>query len=239
MTNYLVPFKRAKEHLGTLGITTEFRRGRPVTSTMLSTAAKRLGRPIPRSLATFYRQVGNGMSFSWQAGKPIPPTKKQLKAWSKLSVLLGADLPMPPEYDEAAFASFDIPPLGTVVKESVAHHRYPEMTHFPHVKNERLARRTYAKMEWWIGIHDEGNGDRICIDTADAGEPIVFDQHDWFDGGTGANGTRMAANLQAFLDGWSSVCFQHPRSLWWPKVLSRRGVSWRNKKEFERRFWID
>ena len=91
-------------------------------------------------------------------------------------------------------------------------------------KNPALAKQTALRMRKWMPFHDEGNGDGFCLDTAQDPAPVVFDEHDWMDGGTGENGHRLADSLLQFYTDWAQVCFQFPRSLWWPTVLSKSGV---------------
>lgn len=62
-------------------------------------------------------------------------------------------------------------------------------------------------------FQDEDNGDGFCLDTALDHSPVVFDQHDWYDGGTGENGHHLADSLLQFYMDWAPVCFQIPSSL--------------------------
>jgi cell wall assembly regulator SMI1 len=106
---------------------------------------------------------------------------------------------------------------------------------FPHVDDPKLAKNTYKSMKSWVPFHGEGNGDTFCIDTATKRGAVVFHQHDWYDGGTGRNGTVMAKSLEDFAEAWSKVCFQTPASLWWPSVFKAQKVNW-GSNEFNRRF---
>jgi hypothetical protein len=79
----------------------------------------------------------------------------------------------------------------------------------------------------WLPFHQEGNGDQFCIDLGDPSRPVVFDQHDWLDGGTGDNGHILASNFREFISDWGRVCFQAPESLYWPSCfLPEGGVDW-------------
>ena len=138
-------------------------------------------------------------------------------------------------------ANVEIPPL----LELVADHRhrqtyateYDARYAYPHVKDPALARRTAERMRHWLGFHTEGNGDRFCVDTSLDPAPVVFDQHDWYDGGTGENGRRLADSLLQFFKDWAQVCFQSPRSLWWPSVFKKdgAGIDW-SSAEFREPF---
>ena len=92
-------------------------------------------------------------------------------------------------------------------------------------------------MRKWVTVFSDGEGDRICLDAGLDPPPVVFDQHDWFDAGSGANGHVLAPTLLDFLTAWSRVCFQLPRELWWPEVFNSDGpgVNW-SSDEFDDRF---
>ncbi len=76
-------------------------------------------------------------------------------------------------------------------------------------------------------IHREGNGDFISIDlNSDRFGMIIFDSHDWLDGGTGENGFLMAPDLLTFIERWGHVCFCPPKTLCWKSVLKNDGVDW-------------
>src|SRR5205085_1610516 len=77
---------------------------------------------------------------------------------------------------------------------------------FRNTKNPALARRTALRMRKWLRFHDEGNRDHFAFDMGARGCPVVFDQHDWYDGGTGENGHRLGRSLLAFYREWSKVC---------------------------------
>jgi len=50
-------------------------------------------------------------------------------------------------------------------------------------------------------------------------QPVILNQHDWLDGGTGENGFPMAPSWSAFLEGWATVYFQFPRHMMWSDTL--------------------
>jgi hypothetical protein len=79
----------------------------------------------------------------------------------------------------------------------------------------------------WLPVIEVENADLICQDLSDPCCPVIFNQHDWLDGGSGDNGHPLAPNWRAFLQAWGSVCFQFPRSLWWPACFRPgSGVVW-------------
>jgi len=83
----------------------------------------------------------------------------------------------------------------------------------------------------WLPVIEEGNGDLICQDLNAPGCPVIFNQHDWLDGGTGNNGHVMASNWWKFLAGWGSVCFQLPQSMYWPSSFRAvGGIAWKGKQ---------
>jgi hypothetical protein len=72
----------------------------------------------------------------------------------------------------------------------------------------------------------QGDGDAFCVVTGPGGNPVVFHRHDWYDGGTGENGHRVAPDFLSFLRGWAGVCFTAPTSLDWPAAFTEGGVAW-------------
>jgi hypothetical protein len=107
---------------------------------------------------------------------------------------------------------------------------------YRYTNDPALAKQTALRMRHWLEFHDEGNGDRFCFDMSTAGHPVVFDQHDWMDGGSGHNGHLLGESLLAFYTAWSRVCFQRPEGLWWPSVFQKDGgINW-TSKEFRKPF---
>jgi hypothetical protein len=202
---YLELFNRVADHVRRQGVKVTFKRGKPLTSATIERARAKSLIAIPPAMADFYAEVGDGMSFSWAAaGEPD------------------------------ALADFEFPKLKESVVDSIdkVNWRTEWDNHydFPFTDNPELARQTALRMRKWAALHEEGNGDRFCLDTAFDPAPVVFDQHDWFDGGTGENGHRCADSLLGFFTDWATVCFQLPRGLWWPSVFRADGpgVNWRS-----------
>jgi hypothetical protein len=59
----------------------------------------------------------------------------------------------------------------------------------------------------WMPFYDEGNGEGFCLDTALEPALVVFEQQDWYDGGTCENGHRLTDSLLQFYTDWAQVCF--------------------------------
>jgi hypothetical protein len=88
------------------------------------------------------------------------------------------------------------------------------------------AKRVYQTMLRWVNFHAEGNGDTFALDTSVEPHPVVFNQHDWNDGGDGTNGFLLGKDLNDFMTRWGTLCFQRPRSLWWLDVRKDHRVDW-------------
>jgi cell wall assembly regulator SMI1 len=95
---------------------------------------------------------------------------------------------------------------------------------FPFVEDKALAKETLAGMRWWLPFDENGEGDKLCLDCGPGSGSVRYHRHDWFDGGTGANGSVMAPDLHSFLGDWSKVCFVWPT--WWQATIGGKGVAW-------------
>jgi hypothetical protein len=76
-------------------------------------------------------------------------------------------------------------------------------------------------------------GDGLEFGWSSKGRNAPFANHeicklDWYDGGSGENGHKIAESLIDFYSDWARVCFQFPSSLWWPGVLNKNGegIDW-------------
>ena len=239
MVGYAQMFDRVVRFLESKGVRATYEHGRPLSDRLIRSARKQLAIPLPESLVEVYREVGDGLTLAWNDGKPVAPTAAQKRMAARLGRQSGVAFEFPTLDDGKVFATFALPLLSKLVADHQDHARriavFDEPYPFAHVRDPSLAKQTAQRMRHWLGFHDEGNGDRICLDAAADPPSVVFDRHDWFDGGAGDNGTPMAPTLAAFLDGWSRVSFQFPRSLYWPSVLTGSGVNW-DSDEFDRRF---
>lgn len=209
---YLELFEQAADHVRSQGVKVVFKRGKPLAASAIERACTRSVIPIPASLAEFYAEVGEGLRFAWRSKK-----------------------------DGDAFANYEVPNLEDCVVESFDslnwRTEWDDNYAFHGTADPVLAKQTALKMRKWLRFHGEGNGDTFCLDTAVDPAPVVFDQHDWFDSGTGKNGHRLADSLLQFYTDWAQVCFQFPRTCWWPTVFKKDGpyVDW-SSDEFREPF---
>lgn len=204
--SYVGLFLRVADYVRAIGLEPEFERNPPITKQRMEELRKRASIPLPESLLALYQEIGDGMRFHWSSGE-----------------------------EEGPFANIEFEPLEDLMSEHESARSYSvewdDSYQYPFVDDSILAKQTALKMRNWFAFHAEGNGDMFCLDTADPSCPVVFDQHDWMDGGTGDNGAVMAASLRQFMEEWSQVCFQMPTSLWWGSVLRDGRVDW-NSDEF-------
>lgn len=202
---YLELFQHVADHVRRQGVKVTFKRGKALSDTVIRGAQSRALIPIPPSMAEFYAEVGDGMTFAWTA-----------------------------KGDDAPFANHEFPKLADRTLESLSklswRTEWQDDYDFRHTKDPKLAKQTALKMRRWMPFHSEANGDSFCLDTAIEPAPVVFDQHDWYDGGSGENGHLLGRSLLEFYTDWSQVCFQFPRSVWWPTVFNKSGggVNWRS-----------
>ena len=222
-------FARAAERARRRGAVVEFERGPALSDAAVEEARRVLTLPLPESLVEFYREMGDGMVFRWAFGG------------------FYGEPALDDQGNEQPFAMVEFAPLLEVAQGHEDHKRllaaFQNDHDYPFTDDPAKARATALRMRWWLGFRHEGNGDRFCLDTAVSPEPVVFDKHDWADGGTGDNGWLMGDTFRGFMEGWSRVCFQFPGSLWWQSVLTPAGVDWESD-EFDPRFrfprdWVD
>lgn len=204
---YLELFDRVISHVKKEGLKVTFKRGKPLSRAVIEKSRQRSVIPIPLSLAEFYQEVGDGMLLHWAA-----------------------------KGERAAFSRIQISKIGDCVISSLESIKWrtewDDNYEFKFTKDPKLAKKTAIKMRRWLPLHGEGNGDYFCLDTASDPTPLVYDCHDWFDGGTGKNGHVLGATLLKFFEEWAQVCFQQPHTLWWPNVFKKsdHGINWRSKE---------
>lgn len=181
--------------------------GEFVTDEELSACEAQMGVRLPAELREFYQTIGDGLVLFWQSDPDDPQ-----KPWGGLEVPSLASL-------VEMFRGW----RGLVLYTPERAEEYG----FPYTKDPTLAKRTAARMWHWLPVIAESNGDAICLDLGTTGCPVVFDRHDWMDGGSGENGHLLAPNWRAFLVDWGRVCFQQPDGLYWPRcILPGGGVAW-------------
>lgn len=200
---FLELFERVAEHVRRQGVKVRFKRGKALTTSTIEHVRSKALIPIPESMAEFFLEMGDGIEFAWNAGG-----------------------------DRGPLANLEFPQLKDCVLETLDQvswrTEWQDDYDFRYAQNPALAKQTALRMRRWMPFYDVGNGDRFCLDTAYDPAPVVFDKHDWHDGGAGENGHRLADSLSDFFQDWAQVCFQFPRSLRWPTVLNkdRAGVEW-------------
>lgn len=200
--SYLPLFEQVVEFLEGSVAELEFKRGPAITREKLEQAQQKTGLPMPQSMIDFYFEVGDGLWFRWSSDDESGPG-----------------------------GVFQFHSLDEYVEEAVSSSEYiceliDSNYDFRFTDDPDLARRTIQRMRRWVPFHPEGNGDTFSLDTSLDPAPVVFNQHDWLDGGNGDNGHVMANSLLQFCKEWSRVCFQCPKNLWWPEVLQDGGVNW-------------
>lgn len=200
-------FDMVRCHLESLGIACTVRAGKVATEKSIARIEGKIKVRIPAELREFYQTAGDGFVFFWEAaskGKNQPygilemPTLKELAR------------------------------MYTGWREMVLYSPEEAAKYgFPYTEDPALAKRTAARMWHWLPLIDAGNGDMFCLDFSGSGCPVIFNKHDWLDGGNGDNGHWLASNLRVFLVGWGSVCFQVPKRIYWPYCIRERGgVDW-------------
>ncbi len=178
-------------------------------------AHDRLGLALPDSYIEFITQFANGFELSWYSDNGGFAWFEMATMESSIDGVLG--MRNWRFYDDVAACEYG----------------------FPYVDDSELALVTNRLMHNWLPIHAEENGDYFSINLNTAGMGcVIFDQHDWLDGGTGHNGFPMASDLPSFFKSWGMVCFSHPQSLRWKSVVGEDGVNW-DSNEFDDRFRLN
>lgn len=203
------------KHLATMGIKLRYKLNPTVATRDIEEAQAKLGLELPDSYTAFITRFANGFDLSWRAKRGPSASFEMSSLQSSCEGLLGMrDWRV---YDEAGAREYG----------------------FPFVDDSELALHTNRRMRNWLPVHAVGNGDFFSIDLNPGGcGKLIFDQHDWLDGGTGNNGCVMSEDLPSFLESWAGVCFSQPRSLWWMSVIGSSGVTW-GSDEFDDRFRVD
>ncbi len=205
---------RIVSHLGAFGVDVELDIHPAASAEDIADAERRLELSLPRAYVEFLSSFANGFSVEWRS-------------------------------DTGALSWFDMSPVRESVDQLLEMREWRFYSEdeakeygFPHVDDSQLAMTTNLVMHNWLPFHAEPNGDFFAIDlNSDRFGQIVFDRHDWLDGGTGQNGFPMEQTFPVFLESWASVCFSQPRSLFWKTVLSDCGVDW-TSEQFDSRFRV-
>lgn len=216
MKSYRQLIEHAASHLDKLGIAYRHQAGWPTLTWSIALMERRLGLKLPRQLADFYREIGNGFRFMWATGDESDT--------------------------QTEMGGIHVPSLNLMFRNWRSRRKYSlydanaaESYGFPYTDDPELAKKTAARMWNWLPVLHEENGDEFSIDMADDSQPLIFDKHDWMDGGTGDNGFYVAEDWREFFANWSGRCFQRPKSLYWPSVLTPNGIDW-GSHEFSERY---
>lgn len=216
--DYQKLFDTVRAYLDGHKIVSSIHPGRKVGERALANAEQALGIGLPAELRTFYQTMGNGFSFSWYVDFD---DLKQPHA--------GVSVPTLTELTQYYHGWRE----GALYSPQAA-----ETYGFPYTKNPTLAKQTAARMWHWLPVLQEGNGDHMSIDLSKPAGPVVFDQHDWLDGGSGDNGVLLGSDWADFLTRWGSVCFQQPKNSYWPSAFRATGkMDWEGT-QFDQSFRI-
>lgn len=209
---YLELFERVADHVRRQGGKVRFKRGKPLSPVAIERARSQAFIPIPTQLAELYAEIGDGLEFGWSTKRGNTP-----------------------------FANHELSPIKDCAPTSLEDvnwlTEWNDDYGFPYTDDPELAKKTAIKMRKWLRFAGEGNGDTFCLDTAEESSPVLFNKHDWYDGGSGDNGHKMADSLLQFYSEWARVCFQVPSSLFWPSVFREQGhgINW-GSPEFQEPF---
>jgi hypothetical protein len=203
-------FERARQALVARGVQVTCRYGKPLRDRALDAAARQITIPFVPDLRRLYKDLGDGAMFLWEAGTE---NKKQ-----------------------GPYGYFELIPLDRLVE---AHqHEQEHVAELIRDAADTAGRKTAWSMLRWLDFHEEGNGDSFAIDTSAPSAPVVFNQHDWHDGGDGTNGFLLGTSLDDLLQRWGALCFQRPRSLWWLDARKGHAVDW-TSSQFDPEFRSD
>lgn len=169
----------------------------PVRPKKIAAFEREFGLTLSPGLRDFYVNGSDGLFVSWS---------------------------MPDSDDFGQIPIPDLEDLRILRQNWVNTDRHPDNLNLEHADDPSLGRQTWESMQFWIPLWDEGNGDRVCVDTAT--DAVVLHQHDWNDAGTGQNGVVLETDLITFIDRWAGNCFVGPSSLSWNNVAAGGTVNW-------------
>jgi hypothetical protein len=210
-------FTKVKSHVEALGAEVEVTWGSRLALPFRLLAELVAGGSFPPKLNQFRSQVGSGFGFRWRLGSRV---------------------------DDLRYGGFQL--MGMFEAASRLRLRKKDVLYtnkeaddygFPYTNDPEVAKKTAARMWKFVPVIEFGNGDAISIDKAD-NDSVVFDQHDWMDGGTGDNGIKIGKTWDSFIEEWAIRCFQSPKNGHWPSVISSDGIDWESE-QFDQRFRIE
>ena len=198
-------FRDVTKVVSATGVKVTSKSGRQLSARKVRKAEKKLGHSIPEQLLELYSQIGDGFWFHWS-----------------LDEKTGCE--------DGPFGRVDFPSIKELTALNLGLRSFStewdSSYKYPHVDDSELALKTAARMREWLAFHEEGNGDNFSLDMSGDRCPVVFNKHDWLDGGSGFNGAVLGENLSCFMENWASVCFQVPLSLWWESPVVDGVLDW-------------
>jgi hypothetical protein len=203
-------FDKVTLHLDGLGIRPQLSSNEPASAAELAEAEREIAGTLPRDLKSLYLEYANGFTFRWSVDDDFDNADER--------------------------GCFELPDLPALIRyREPFRDSWAESLDLSDIPNPDLAADTVSKMRRWLAFWEEPNGDQFCIDLGDG--KVVFNQHDWFDGGDGFNGHLAAGTFSEFVLSWSHVCFARPLGLYWPDTFSAQGINW-NAENFDERYMI-
>ncbi len=155
---YLPLFERVAEHVRQKGVQVRCDRGQPLAFAAIERARTQAFIAIRASLLDFYAEIGDGFEFGWSS--------------------IG---------NNTTFANLEISRIANCAPKSIDDvswlTEWNDDYEFSHARDPALAKATALKMRRWLSFFNLGNGDNFCLDTSLHPSPVLFNQHDWYDGG--------------------------------------------------------
>ena len=206
---------RVANHLAGIDIDLKFQLNSKATSNDIVSAENKLRVVLPDSYIQFVTRFANGMQLSWGADDGSSTTIEIASLESSTNGLLSMR-------DWRFYDDQDARNYG-----------------FPHVDDPERALVINRLMHNWIPFYAAGNGDNFSINLNRNGfGNVVFDRHDWLDGGPGHNGIQISSDLPTFFESWSNICFAQPAKSCWASVIDESGVDWKSSV-FDDRFRLN
>lgn len=204
---------RVRRHLSALGIELQEQRNAPASQFDLSVAESEIGAALPSDVRTLYLEFANGFLVQWA---------------------------LDDDFDDAdEWGCFELPSLAKLVEFRQPYRNFwmasCDRSTLRAVPDQKALEKTIADMQHWLPFWEEACGDQFCVDLRDG--KIVFNEHDWFDGGDGTNGHVVAATFFEFVTKWSSVCFTCPLGSYWPDAFTENGIGW-SSEHFNERYIV-
>ncbi len=197
-------FDSTAAFLRTKGIAAELSKGSKADRASVEQSHRQTGVELPKSFSAFFTEYANGFHFMWEKSEDI-------------------------------WGAFSLPSLKDLAEQQQDWKRnVRDFLNDPKTMDRCIdspfraeAFRIWRRMDSWIPLWDEGNGDHFCVDSSSG--QIRYDQHDWFDGfGSLAKGNGILAGqtLEDFLRQWSRFCFRPNNSLWWGEFGEFGVIKW-------------